>query len=181
MWRYVSWLGGTALILAFFQLAVSCCYAQEQIASVRIYRVKIRDVCGTPTYTSPPSCKTFTASDFEELEDSGALAVIYETDPVPPTAQKFSNGLVRDSRVYDLYSGSKTDAALVVVTWSHPVMRRVEVKRRGADGANLSIDETNITKATRGRFFYHFPFEQAGRLILMLRSRSPAFELTYSP
>jgi hypothetical protein len=176
----IALFGGLSALIYMFSVATSS--AAEKIATIEIYRVPIRFVCGTTTYTNPPNCTTFTAADFERLKNSHRLSRVYQADLIPPVANRFVNNLVRESREYDDFSSTaRTDAALVVVNWLGTAPRGLEIRREDFEGNELATDGPFRRKLGPGRFFYHFPFEQVGRLILTLQSSSPRYQITYSP
>jgi hypothetical protein len=185
MWnriRVVANLFGFAWVWFGVLVATNANADAGAYARVEIYRVSILAVCGTPMYTSPSACKEFSADDFRKLQKSRHLLSIYQTDKITPSVGNlFIDGLVRDSRVYDRYGGPRTDAVLVVVQWYRGDPKRIEVTRLGYDGRDLSADGPFNRRLRPGRFFYHFPFEQAGRVILSLEAALPSYQISYSP
>jgi hypothetical protein len=152
----------------------------EQLATIEIYKAEVIDVCGARSYASASDCQTLSASRFDELKRKGRLQIRYQRDVVPPEELAFDDLLVGNSRTLSDYaSGTSRFAALLVITWAGRSPKMIEVKREDLDGTYPS--SVYRRSLPQGRFFYHFPFEQASHIYLTLSSRAPTYLISYHP
>ena len=155
------------------------CFAQ-QFATVEIYRASVRDVCGVKSYTDTDGCPIISGATFDNLKDTGRIKILYQSDPIPPDSNAFSDQLIGDSRrMSDFANGTSGLAALLVINWGARSPKSISITREDLDGNPLSKPFQG--SLSPGRFFYHFPYEQVSRVILTFKSRFPNRRIVYHP
>jgi hypothetical protein len=175
--------GKTAMLAAVLSIAVSSCFEScfaKQFATIEIYKAYVKDVCGVKSYVDADRCPTIDGATFDKLKANGRIQILYQSDPIPPDSNSFSDDLIGDSRrVSDFVNGTSGLAALLVVRWAVRSPKSINITREDTDGNTLSKPFQG--SPSLGRFFYHFPYEQVSRVILTLRSRFPDRQIVYHP
>jgi hypothetical protein len=154
--------------------------AQPLFVSIQIYKVRQTLVCGRP-YSDLEDCALLTATKFDHLKKMRLLERAWQSNRLLPDAQAtFDSDLSGDANWVKEHQPENELAALMVVTWNGPHPRSIAISRTDGDGNNLSTRGDFHAALGPGRFFYHFPYDQIGRMILALTSRSPERTITYA-
>jgi hypothetical protein len=175
---------GFCMWIAVLALAMVCASTEgwtQPFATIEIYKASVGDVCGSRSYVDADSCPV-TAATYNDLRRRGRLQLAYQTSPIPPDVNPFSVDLIADSRrMSDFTNGTSGLAALLVVNWIGRAPRSIEVTRSDPRGNSLGDSKPFRRELGRGRFFYHFPYEQVSRVVLTLTSTFPSRQITYHP
>jgi hypothetical protein len=152
----------------------------DQFATIEIYKASVKDVCGAKTYVESDGCPTIDGTTFDKLKAKGRFKILYQSNPIPPDSNSFSDDLIGDSRlVSDFVDGTSGLAALLVVRWVTRPPRSINITREDSDGNPLS--KPFQSTLSPGRFFYHFPYEQLSRVVVTMKSRLPDHQIVYHP